>query len=178
MLIEFVGGIEIVTRDTFLGVIVFKFATMLCDSDDDFVGVRSHSELTVLGGHRVIGFICAFIKYIGKGVIAIALLGLGASNRDGHALAIDKAEALALRGYGDSLVGERIAIIGLSSPLGGQGHRTLGNLDALRARGVLTIGIVGSRCTQHHVLVTKVGQRNLGRITRPSPPLIITVLNV
>ena len=104
---------------------------MLGDGDNNFVSVGSHDELTVLGCHQVIGFVRAFLEFIGKGVIALALLGLGASNRDDHALTIDKANALTLGGCSDVVVGERLAVVGLVCPLGGQGYNTLRNHDAL-----------------------------------------------
>ena len=140
---------------------------MLGDGDDDLGVVGGDDELAVLGSHRVVGGVRTLVKLIGEGVVALAHCGLGASGSDGHTLAVDKADALALRGDGDGIVGERGAVVLLVSTFGGKRDEALGDGDVLGAGGVLALGVVGAGCTEHNSLMTEVRQRDLGRVAHP-----------
>ena len=166
-LIQIVGSLEVIARDRLLGAIVLNVTAVLGNSDDDLVLVSGHNEFAALGGNPVVGLAGALIEGIGEGVIAFALLGLGTSNVKGNALAVDKANTFTLGGCGDGAVGKRSSVIRLVAALGSQRHKTLGDRDALEAGGVLALCIVGASGAQLHVLATKMGNRDLGRIPRP-----------
>ena len=140
---------------------------MLGDGDDDLGVISGDDELAVLGSHQVVGGVRTLVKRIGEGVVALAHRGLGARDSDGHALAVDKADALALRGGGDGVVGERSAVVLLAGTLGGKRDKTLADGDVLGAGGVLTLGVVGAGRTELDGLMTEVRQGNLGRVTHP-----------
>ena len=166
-LVQLIRCREFIARDRLLGAIVFNVTAVLGNSDDDLSVVSGHNEFAALGGNPVVGLAGTFVEGIVEGVIALALLGLGTSNVEGNALAVDKANTFTLGGCGDGAVGKRSSVIRLVAALGSQSHKTLGNRDTLEAGGVLALCIVGASGAQLHDLVTKVGNRDLGRVARP-----------
>ena len=166
-LVQLIRCRECIARDRLLGAIVLKAIAVLGNSDDDLVFISSHNELAILGGNPIVSRIGALVKGVGEGVIAFALLGLGTSNVERDALSVDKANTLTLRSYGNVVVGKRSSVIRLGGARRFQGHKTLGNRNALGSGGVLALCIVGASGAQLHNLVTKVGNRDLGRVARP-----------
>ena len=166
-LVQLIRCREFVARDRLLGAIVLNVTAVLGNSDDDLVLVSGHNEFAALGGNPVVGLAGTFVEGIVEGVIAFALLGLGTSNAEGNAFAVDKANTFTLGGCGDGAVGKRSSVIRLVAALGSQRHKTLGNRNALGVGSVLALCVVGAGSTQLHGLETKVGDRDLGRIARP-----------
>ena len=166
-LVQLIRCREFVARDRLLGAIVLNVTAVLGNSDDDLVLVSGHNEFAALGGNPVVGLAGTFVEGIVEGVIAFALLGLGTSNAEGNAFAVDKANTFTLGGCGDGAVGKRSSVIRLVAALGSQRHKTLGNRNALGVGSVLALCVVGAGSTQLHGLETKVGNRDLGRVARP-----------
>ena len=165
--VELVGSGEVVALDRLLGAVVLEGAVVLGDGDDDLGVVGGNDEPAVLGSHLVVGGVRVFVELVGESVVALAHCGLRAGNTDGHALAVDKADALALRGGGDGTVGERSAVVGLVGALRGKRDEALGDGDALGAGGVLALGVVRAGRTEHDSLMAEVREVDLGRVAHP-----------
>ena len=176
--VERVGGLEVVALDRLLGAVVIEGVAVLGDGNDNLGVVGGDDELAVLGSHQVVGGVRALVEHIGEGVVALAHCGLRAGDGDGHALAVDKADALALRSGGDGTVGERSAVVGLVGALGGKRDKALGDGDALGAGGVLALGVVGAGRTEHDHLMAEVREVDLGRIAHPRLAVVDAVLNL
>ena len=176
--VERVGGVEVVALDRLLGAVVAEGAAVLGDGDDDLGVVGGDDELAVLGRHQVVGRVRALVELIGEGVVALAHCGLRAGDSDSRALAVDKADALALRGGGDGTVGERSAVVRLVGVLRGKRDETLGDGDALGAGGVLALGVVGAGRTEHDGLMAEVREVDLIRVAHPRLAVINAVLNL
>ena len=166
--VERVGGGEVVALDRLLGAVVDEGAAVLGDGDDDLGVISGDDELAVLGSHQVVGGVRTLVELVGEGVVALAHCGLRAGDGDGHALAVDKADARALRGGGDGTVGERSAVVLLVGVLGGKRHGALGDGDVLGAGGVLALGVVGAGRAEHDSLMAEVREVDLGRVAHPS----------
>ena len=134
-----------IALDTVLRAVVGGGAAVPDDLDDDLLGVRGHLELAALRGHQVVVPARPLVEREDEGVVALADVGLRARDGDGHALAVDEADPLALGRDADGAVGERRAVVGFVRALGLQRDEALRDGDALGARRVLTDRVVGTR---------------------------------
>lgn len=82
--------------------------------------LRGHHELTEFSLHPVVVGVRALVEGVVEGVVAIAGIGLGTGDLDGHALAVDEAGPLALRFNRHGIVGKRFTIIFLAIALRSQ----------------------------------------------------------
>ena len=176
--VELVGGLEVVALDRLLGAVVDEGTAVLGDGDDDLGVISGDDELAVLGSHLVVGGVRTLVEHVGEGVVALAHCRLRAGDGDGHALAVDKADTLALRGGGDGTVGERGAVVLLVGALGGKRDEALGDGDALGAGGVLALGVVGAGRAKHDSLMAEVREVDLGVVAHPRLAVVDAVLNL
>ena len=137
------------------------------DLDDNPGGVRGHLELAALRGHQVVVSARPLVEREDEGVVALADVGLRARDGDGHALAVDEADPLALGRDADGAVGERRAVVGFVRVLGLQCDEALRDDDALGARRVLTGRVVGARRAEFNGQMAEMRQRNLRGVAHP-----------
>ena len=137
------------------------------DLDDDLLGVRGHLELATLRGHQVVVPARPLVEREDEGVVALAGVGLRARDGDGHALAVDEADPLALGRDADGAVGERRAVVGLARAPGLQRDEALRDGDVLRARRVLAGRVVGPRRAELNGQVAEMRQRDLRGVAHP-----------
>ena len=137
------------------------------DLDDDLLGVRGHLELATLRGHQVVVPARPLVEREDEGVVALAGVGLRARDGDGHALAVDEADPLALGRDADGAVSERRAVVGLVRAPRLQRDEPLRDGDVLRTRRVLTGRVVGPRRAERNGQVTEMRQRDLRGVAHP-----------
>ena len=166
--VQLVGSLdEVITFNGLLQAVVLDALVMAGDGRNHLGVARGHHELTEFSLHPVVVGVRTFIEVVFEGVVAIAGIGLGTGDLDGHALAVDEAGPLALRFNRHGIVGKRFTIIFLAIALRSQLDRAAGNGDPFPVFRVLISSVVRARRAQHHQLSAEMGQRDTRRIVRP-----------